>query len=96
MRAGSPVILMVVTSVLWQGRNELVKARRFEQIESYRQMYSEGTRIELDWTDDPAGALKVGDRGTVLFVDDGGHLNIRWDRGIILNLVPGHDRFRAI
>ncbi len=46
-----------------------------------KEKYPEGSRIELVSMDDPYSKLKVGDKGTVKFVDDIGTVHITWDNG---------------
>ncbi len=46
-----------------------------------KEKYPEGSRIELVSMDDPYSKLKVGDKGTVKFVDDVGTVHITWDNG---------------
>ena len=47
-------------------------------INELRQQYPEGTRILLDYMDDKY-AVPTGTRGTVLHVDDGGNIHMKWD-----------------
>ncbi len=67
-----------------------------EKVESIRRNYPEGTRIELDHTDDQYTKLKKGDQGSVMFVDDAGTVHIRWDSGSSLGLIPGEDCFSKV
>ena len=55
-----------------------------------------GKRIELISTSDPYTTLKLGDRGTVDFVDDIGTIHVSWDNGSQLGLVPGEDQFKIL
>lgn len=55
-----------------------------------------GKRIRLIYTDDPYTSLVPGDEGTIDYVDDGGTIFAKWDKGSNLGLVPGHDRFAII
>ena len=61
-----------------------------ERLEELRRMYPEGCRVMLDRMDDiqapPAGAI-----GTVLKVDDAGHILVSWDTGGSLNVIDGED-----
>ncbi len=68
-----------------------------EILERLRRQYPEGTHIELIRMDDPYNKRLVpGSRGTVQFVDSAGTLQMRWDCGSSLGLIPGEDDFRII
>ena len=62
-----------------------------------REQYSPGTRVELTATmQDPYTKLNIGERATVLGVDDGGDIICRWDCGSGLSLIPTVDEFRIV
>ena len=65
-------------------------------IQSLRERYPQGTRIELVQMNDPYTKLIPGDKGTVQFVDDAGGIHINWDNGSSLAAVYGIDRIRNI
>ena len=65
---------------------------RKEEVEVVRNLYPEGTRVELVSMDDPYCKLKPGDRGTVESVDDTGTIFVRWDCGSGLGVVYGEDK----
>ena len=67
-----------------------------EIVESIKQAYPSGTRVELIQMDDPYSKLKAGDRATVVHVDDAGTVHCRWDSGSGLGLAYGEDRFRKL
>ena len=67
-----------------------------EELEKLRKQYPEGTRLSLISMDDPYSKLVYGDRGTVKYVDDGGTIHMRWDRGSSLGLAYGEDLFRKL
>ena len=68
-----------------------------EILEHLRRRYPRGTRIELIHMDDPYNKKLVpGSRGTVRFVDAAGTLQMGWDCGSSLGLIPGEDDFRII
>ena len=68
-----------------------------ETVERLRRQYPEGTRIELIRMDDPYNKKLVpGCKGSVQFVDSAGTLQMRWDCGSSLGLIPGEDDFRII
>ena len=65
------------------------------KVERLKEMYPKGTRIRLAAM---AGELDMppGLMGTVDFVDDIGQLQMTWDNGRTLALVPGEDSFSAV
>ena len=64
-------------------------------VERIRAQYPAGTRGRLLSMDDPQ-APPIGTEGTVLGVDDAGHIMMSWDSGGSLNLVYGVDRFQTV
>lgn len=64
-------------------------------IKRLKGMYPSGTKIALDWMDDP-NAPPVGAVGTVFCVDDIGTVHVKWDNGSCLGLVHGEDMFHRI
>lgn len=60
-----------------------------------RVAYPAGTRLVLDAMED-LQAPPIGMMGTVLGVDDAGHILVRWDNGSGLNLIPGVDSFHRM
>ena len=71
-------------------------ARMERQAKRYKEMYPAGTRIMLDYMDDPYAPIPSGTKGTVDFVDDVGTIHMRWDNGRSLGLVPGEDSFHRL
>ena len=68
-----------------------------EYVDSIRKQFPAGTRIELLRMDDPYNKKLVpGCKGTVQFVDSAGTLQMKWDCGSSLGLIPGEDDFRVI
>ncbi|MEA4979908.1 hypothetical protein SDC9_33844 [bioreactor metagenome] len=65
------------------------------KVERLKEMYPKGARIRLaamsGEPDMPAGLT-----GTVVFVDDIGQLQMTWDNGRTLALVPDEDSFSAV
>ena len=62
----------------------------------YKKMYPKGTRIELlSMSNDPR-PVASGTRGTVQFVDDIGQLQVAFDDGRKIGVVPGEDSFRVL
>ncbi|WP_099205158.1 DUF4314 domain-containing protein [Scatolibacter rhodanostii] len=67
------------------------------KVERISKDYPAGTRVELTAPmDDPYTKLKVGDKATVIGVDDKEHILCRWDNGEGLNLIVGIDGFRIV
>ena len=64
-------------------------------VERIRAQYPVGTRVRLLSMDD-LQAPPIGTEGTVLGVDDAGHIMMSWDSGGSLNLVYGVDRFQTV
>ena len=63
-----------------------------ETIKRLRQEYPPGTRIVLESMNDPH-APPPGTKGTVVYVDDMGHIGMKWDNGSSLSLMPSLDSF---
>lgn len=70
-------------------------SNRREEIKWLKKTYTQGTRLELLEMDDKQ-APPVGTKGTVLGVDDMGHILMRWDNGSGLSLIYGVDNFREV
>lgn len=62
-------------------------------LESLRKAYPAGTVVELIHMED-AQAPPAGTLGKVEWVDDVGNINVRWQTGSSLSLIPGVDTFR--
>ena len=60
------------------------------ELERLHQTYPTGTRIVLDWMDDPQ-APPLGGQGTVIGVDDAGSIMTSWDAGGSLSVAYGAD-----
>lgn len=67
-----------------------------EKARKARELYPEGTRIELINMNDPYRPVEKGMRGTVDFIDDAGQIFMKWDNGHGLAIVPGVDEFRKL
>ena len=65
-----------------------------KEVARTRTVYPKGTRIILIAMEDPYTKLKAGDMGTVEYVDDAGQIQMHWDCGSSLALIPGVDSFR--
>lgn len=65
-------------------------------VEAFKQRYPAGTRILLEKMDDPYAPVPPGTRGTVILADDAGQLQMKWDDGRTLALIPGKDSFRKL
>jgi len=55
-----------------------------------------GKRIKLIKMDDPYSTLKPGALGTCTGVDDAGHVQMKWDEGSSLSLIPDADKWEVI
>ncbi len=64
-------------------------------LESLREQFPVGTRVELVRMDD-VQAPPIGTKGTVRGVDDIGSIMVSWDNGSSLNVVYGEDVCRRI
>jgi len=67
-----------------------------DRVKQLKENYPPGTRLELLHMDDPYQPVPDGMRGTVHHVDDGGHIDMRWDNGRTLSLVYDKDKFRKL
>jgi hypothetical protein len=65
------------------------------EIESLREQYPAGTRVELLQMDDMQ-APPIGTLGTVTGIDDMGSLLVSWDNGSSLNVVYGVDKVQKL
>ena len=61
-----------------------------------KERYPTGTRILLNYMDDPYHPVPSGTRGTVTFVDDAGQIFMKWDNGRTLPLNSDVDSFRKL
>ena len=66
-----------------------------EQIQRYRELYPEGTLIQLDHMEDPY-PVPAGTVGEVVAVDDGGNVQGRWQNGRTLAVIPVADQFHVV
>ncbi len=81
-------------------RGEEVKMNEWERerrrMERYKDLYPQGTRIMLlRMGSDEKCPIESGARGTVLNVSVGG-IDVAWDNGRSLSLIPGEDSFRTL
>jgi hypothetical protein len=67
-----------------------------ERLSLLKEMYTQGTRVELTHMNDPFTDLVHGDTGTVVSVDDIGTIHVKWDRGSSLGIVFGEDNCEII
>ena len=74
--------------------NEWERLRR--QAQRYKESYPSGTRVMLLSMEDPWAPVPSGTRGTVELVDDIGQIQMKWDNGRSLAIVPGEDSFRKL
>lgn len=66
-----------------------------EIVDSIRNRYPVGCRVELDRMDD-VQAPPVGTKGTVIGVDDIGSVMVKWDNGSGLSVAYGEDSCHRI
>ncbi|GHU77683.1 hypothetical protein AGMMS49992_26370 [Clostridia bacterium] len=65
--------------------------------EEITRKYPVGTRIELTSPmDDPYPSVSVGDQGVVEGVDDFPNIEVKWDNGSGLSILPDVDSFRIV
>lgn len=67
-----------------------------EIVNSIREAYPCGCRVELLQMDDPYTRLVPGEKGTVAYVDDIGTIHVNWDCGSSLGVVYSEDSCRRI
>ena len=67
-----------------------------KMVDFIKEQYPPGTRIRLNSMDDPYAPILPGTEGEVDFVDDAGQLNMKWDNGRSLALIPGEDSFTVL
>jgi hypothetical protein len=67
-----------------------------EWVKFMKEQYPPGTRVRLTEMRDPYAPVPSGTEGTVDFVDDVGQLQMQWDNGRTLALIPSEDRFSVI
>ncbi len=67
-----------------------------EKVQALREQYPQGTRLRLVEMGDEFSNIPPGTRGTVDHVDHIGNINMTWDNGSGLSLIPGIDRFHKV
>ena len=65
-------------------------------VESMKEQYPPGTRVEVISLCNEEEHLRPGMKGTVVGVDDQPALLVHWDNGSSLSLLIGQDQFRVI
>jgi hypothetical protein len=65
-------------------------------VKRMKDQYPPGTRIRLDYMNDPYAPIAPGTEGKVDFVDDTGTLHCTFDNGRTLGVIPGEDSFSKI
>ena len=61
-----------------------------------QEQYPPGTRIRLNFMNDPYAPITPGTEGIVDVVDDAGSIHMKWDNGRALALIPGVDSFTVL
>jgi len=68
-----------------------------EMLQSLREQYPKGTRVELISMNDPYNTKLIpGCKGTVISVDSIGTIHVAWDCGSCLGVVYGEDHCRKV
>lgn len=66
-----------------------------EKLKILREKYPPGTRVRLNvMRDEPQ--MRAGLKGTVYGIDDMGQLEVHWENGSGLALIPGVDIFQKV
>lgn len=65
-------------------------------VDFIRKRFPVGSRVELEYMNDPYRDIPSGTKGTVRSVDDTGTIHIKWDNGMCLGVVYGEDSVRRI
>ena len=66
-----------------------------EYVEHLRRKYPPGSRLQLSCMEDEF-PVPPGSMGTVDFIDDAGQIQVHWDCGRSLALIPGVDSFSRL
>ena len=66
-----------------------------EKLDFIKKRYPIGTRIKLNYMDDPY-TVPSGTLGTINYIDDEGQIGVSWDNGSSLSLLYGVDKFEVI
>ena len=66
-----------------------------EYADKMRDRFPAGTRVEMDYMDDP-DAILPGTKGTVDHIDDVGQIHVNWDNGRYIAIIPEEDSFHKI
>lgn len=66
-----------------------------KQLELLRKRYPGGTKVCLDHMDGES-RMPEGMKGTVFYVDDAGQIQVHWENGSSLALIPGVDQFHKV
>lgn len=66
------------------------------ELRYYRSCYPVGTRIQLDKDMDDPQPVLAGTKGTVVCVDDIANIQVKWDNGRSLAIIPDVDSFHKL
>lgn len=66
-----------------------------EKLDFIKSKYPIGTRVKLDYMDDPYD-VPSGTLGTINYIDDEGQIGVLWDDGRNLALIYGVDKFEVV
>ena len=67
-----------------------------KMVKFMQEQYPPGTRIRLNFMNDPYAPITPGTEGIVDVVDDAGSIHMKWDNGRTLAIVPGEDSFTVL
>jgi hypothetical protein len=67
-----------------------------KETEMFGQRDIVGKRVRLISCSDPYTKLRAGEEGTITFVDDLGTVDVKWDSGSRLGLIPYEDHWDYI
>ena len=67
-----------------------------KMVKFIQEQYPPGTRIRLNSMSDPYSPVPTGMEGIVDWVDDEGQIQMTWNNGRTLPLVPGEDSFTVL
>ena len=69
---------------------------RPEQVKRIKEQYPVGTRLCCDSMPDDPRPIEPGTLGTVVGLDSAGSIEMKWDNGRSLSLIPGVDSFHIV
>lgn len=64
-------------------------------VEKIKSVFKKSMRVELEEMVGESDMLK-GLHGEIDFIDDAGHIHMKWDNGRTLSLIWGKDKFKVL